>query len=138
MGAAALRDRGAASGRTAGRRAGHYGARSLRGDWDVDSLFADINYELGNYAASERLALLATTNMQRSELSNPKHGAIRLTLIAAAAQQRNLATAKATLADLQSDVPSLTSLAATREWISPQADLQGYEPLFQGLRLSGL
>ncbi len=104
----------------------------------IVSLLADINYELGNYADAEQLALLATTSMQRSELSNPKGGAIRVTLIAAAGQQRDLATAKTALADLQSDVPSLTSLTPIRQWISPLAQPHGYEPLFQGLRLAGL
>jgi hypothetical protein len=29
-------------------------------------------------------------------------------------------------------------VAAVRDWMSPLADLKGYEPLFEGLKLAGL
>jgi hypothetical protein len=61
-----------------------------------------------------------------------------LTLIAAAAHLHDSAAATAGIADLQESVPGLTSLSSIRKWIHPQADLYGYEPLFDGLRLAGL
>ena len=46
--------------------------------------------------------------------------------------------ARAALADLQVLVPRLTTLSAVRQWIRPNADLAGYEPLYAGLKLAGL
>jgi len=48
------------------------------------------------------------------------------------------ATAKSALADLEAATPGLTSVTAVRNWIHPQANLHGYEPLFDGPRLAGL
>ena len=63
---------------------------------------------------------------------------MRLTLIAAAAQLQHEAIKKSALADLADSVPTLTSLGAIRKWMSPQAGLYGYEPLFDSLRLAGI
>jgi tetratricopeptide (TPR) repeat protein len=102
------------------------------------ALVAAIDYELGDYAGAEQMAQKATTEMSKAELSNPNDGTVRLTLIAAAAHLHDDATEKAALADLAASVSGLTSLTAIRKWMYPQANLYGYEPLFEGLRLAGL
>jgi tetratricopeptide (TPR) repeat protein len=107
-------------------------------DPNVSRLLADIHYELGDYADAEQLARRAVARRTHEELTNPNTGAIRLTLLAAAGQLHDQATAKAALADLKTDLPALTSVAAVRDWMSPLADLKGYEPLFEGLKLAGL
>jgi hypothetical protein len=35
-------------------------------------------------------------------------------------------------------VPEVTTLSAIRKWMHPGADLAGYEPLFEGLKLAGV
>ncbi len=92
----------------------------------------------GNYADAEQLARRAVARRTHEELINPNSGSIRLTLLAAAGQLHDQTTARAALADLQTDLPALTSLTAIRAWMSPLADLKGYEPLFEGLKLTGL
>ena len=104
----------------------------------VASQLADIQYALGNYADAEQLARRAVARGTREQRTNPLAGAVRLTLIAAAGQVHDLATAKSALADLQADLPTLTSLAAVRAWMSPLAALKGYDSLFEGLRRAGL
>jgi tetratricopeptide (TPR) repeat protein len=107
-------------------------------DPTVARLLADIQYALGNYADAEQLARRAMARRTHAELINPYSGAIRLTLLAAAGQLHDQATARAALADLQTDLPTLTSVAAVRDWMGQLADLKGYEPLFEGLRMAGL
>jgi tetratricopeptide (TPR) repeat protein len=107
-------------------------------DTDVSDTLANIHYELGNYADAEQLARRAVARRTREELINPKSGSIRLTLLAAAGQLHDQTTTRAALADLQTDLPALTSVTAIRAWMSPLADLKGYEPLFEGLKLAGL
>ncbi len=102
------------------------------------ALLAAIDYELDDYAGAEKLARKSATQMTDVQLRNRSLGAVRLTLIAAAARLHDDAMAKTTLADLRASVPELTSLTAIRKWIYPQADLYGYEPLFDGLKLAGL
>jgi tetratricopeptide (TPR) repeat protein len=104
----------------------------------VSALMANIKYALGNYADAEQLARRAIARRTHQDLINPNTGSIRLTLLAAAGQLHDQVTARAALADLQTDLPALNSLAAVRAWMSPLADLKGYEPLFEGLRLAGL
>ncbi len=107
-------------------------------DTVVLATLASIHYALGNYADAEQLARRAIARRTHEELINPNSGSIRLTLLAAAGQLHDQSTARAALADLQTDLPALTSGAAVRAWMSPLADLNGYEPLFEGLRLAGL
>ncbi len=102
------------------------------------ALLAAIDYELADYAAAERLAQKAITEMSKVELGNSNDGTVRLTLIAAAAHLHDDSAKKAALSDLAISVPELTSLSAIRKWINPQSNLYGYEPLFEGLRLAGL
>jgi len=107
-------------------------------DTDVSATLANIHYELGDYADAEQLARRSVARRAHEELSNPNSGSIRLTLLAAAGQLHDQATARAALTDLQTDLPELTSTAAVRAWMSPLAALKGYEPLYKGLRLAGL
>jgi hypothetical protein len=101
-------------------------------------MLAGMDFILRDYAGAERLARQSTTQMDKADLSNPKSGAVRLTLIAAAAQLHDASTATAAISDLRESVPQLTTLGSIRKWMHPQADLYGYEPLFDGLRLAGL
>ncbi|HEY6455648.1 MAG TPA: TIR domain-containing protein [Steroidobacteraceae bacterium] len=102
------------------------------------ALLAAIYYELADYAEAARLGQQAAAEMSKPLLGNPNAGSVRLTLIAAAAHLHDDATAKSALADLAAATPALTSVTAVRKWIHPQANLYGYEPLFDGLRLAGL
>ena len=99
---------------------------------------AAVDYELGDFAGAEQLAQRATTRLTAVQLRNPNVGAVQLTLIAAAGHLRDEAVAKSAIADLSAAVPGLDSIAAIRKWLYPQADLYGYEPLFEGLKLAGL
>ena len=105
---------------------------------DETALLAAIYYELADYAEAARLAQQSAAEMSKVLLGNPNAGSVRLTLIAAAAHLHDDATTKSALADLAAAVPALTSITAVRKWIHPQANLYGYEPLFDGLRLAGL
>lgn len=108
-------------------------------DWPSNSaLLAAIDFMQRDYTGAERLARRSTTQMDKADLSNPRFGAVRLTLIAAAAQLHDTSTATSALADLRESVPQLTTISSIRKWMHPQADLYGYEPLFDGLRLAGL
>jgi tetratricopeptide (TPR) repeat protein len=105
---------------------------------DEAALLAAIDYELDDYAKAAQLAQQSAAEMSKLQLSNPKAGSVRLTLIAAAARLHDDATAKSALADLANAAPGLTSIDAVRKWIHPQANLYGYKPLFDDLRLAGL
>jgi tetratricopeptide (TPR) repeat protein len=105
---------------------------------DEAALLAAIDYELDDYAKAAQLAQQSAAEMSKLQLSNPKDGSVRLTLIAAAAHLHDDATAKSALADLANAAPGVTSIDAVRKWIHPQANLYGYKPLFDDLRLAGL
>ena len=108
-------------------------------DWSGEAaLLAAIDYELGDYPKAAQLAQQSATEMSKALLSDPNSGTVRLTLIAAAAHLHDDPTAKSALADLARAAPGLTSMTAVRKWMHPQANLYGYEPLFDGLRLAGL
>jgi hypothetical protein len=49
-----------------------------------------------------------------------------------------LSRAKVALADFNAAMPGITTIAAIRKWMHPGAELAGYEPLFDGLRLAGV
>ena len=99
---------------------------------------AAIHYQLANYDLAVQLARKHMTDLNSEHLSNPRWGAIALTLIAAEARQGNLSRAKVALADFNAAVPGVQTLAAMRKWMHPSAELVGYEPLFEGLRLAGV
>lgn len=105
---------------------------------DTLGTLAAVDYALANYADAEHLAQRATTKLTAVQLRNPNVGAVQLTLIAAAGRLHDVAVAKLAISDLSSAVPGVDSIAAARKWLYPQADLYGYEPLFEGLKLAGM
>ena len=106
-------------------------------DRSNEALLAAIDYELGDYINAARLARQSAAEMSKAELSSSNEGTVRLTLIAAGAHLHDEAASKSAVADL-ANAPGLTSITAVRKWMHPQADLFGYEPLLDGLRLAGL
>ena len=84
------------------------------------------------------MAQSAVTRLDREHLSNPRQGAVALTLIAAEARLGHAARTKAALADFNAAAPGIRTISAIRKWMHPAADLAGYEPLFEGLRLAGV
>ena len=107
-----------------------------------DSLYlplaAAVNYALGRYEEAARLAQKAAAQMNTQELGNPNKGAINLVWAAAEARLERPARARTALANFNTSVPGVTTLAQMRAWMHPMADLAGYEPLFEGLRLAGV
>ena len=108
-----------------------------RGDENY-GLAAAVHYELAHYELSAQMAQKAIAQMDREDLSNPRYGGIGLTLVAAEARLGRLSRAKAALADFNAAVPGVLTIAAMKKWLHPAADLAGYEPLFEGLRLAGV
>lgn len=76
--------------------------------------------------------------MDPEYLRNPKSGAVSLTLIAAEARLGHVAQAKTAMADFNAAVPDVQTISTIKKWMHPAADLAGYEPLFEGLRLAGI
>lgn len=106
--------------------------------YERTALLAAIDFKLGDYSEAEQLAQQSTTKMSKAVLTNPNAGSVRLTLIAAATRLHDETIKKSALADLTDSLPTLTSIGAIRKWMSPQANLYGYEPLLDGLRLAGI
>jgi TolB-like protein len=106
--------------------------------WPETALAASIYYTLGQDELAAELAQKAKTEMKREELSNPRLGAVGLTLVAAEARLGRLPRAKAAFADFNAAVPGVDTISAMRKWMHPAADLAGYEPLFEGLRIAGV
>jgi class 3 adenylate cyclase/tetratricopeptide (TPR) repeat protein len=106
--------------------------------WPELALAAAIHYELELYERAAQLAQTAKTQMRREELSNPRLGAVGLTLVAAEGRLGRLPRAKAALADFNASVPGVKTISDAKKWLHPAADLAGYEPLFEGLRLAGV
>lgn len=104
----------------------------------ITALNADVEYVLGNYPAAMRLARNAVPRTSEEDLRSPIAGSIRLTLAAAEARLGDVAAAKSTLADFNASVPNVTTLTQMKQWIYPTADLYGFEPLFDGLRIAGV
>jgi len=105
---------------------------------DRAALLAAIDYETRDFAGAERLSQKAITAMSNAELRSSNAGTVRLTLIAAAAQLHHEGVVRTAIADLADAVPELKTIDAIRKWMNPQANLYGYEPLFEGLRLAGM
>ena len=104
--------------------------------WQELALAAAIHYELDLYERAAQLAQKAKTQMKREELSNPRLGAVGLTLVAAEGRLGRVPRAKAALAEFNAAVPGVDTIGAMKKWMHPAADLAGYEPLFDGLRLA--
>ena len=101
-------------------------------------LAAALHYQLAQFEPAAQMARKAITNLDSDSLRNPKLGAVALTLVAAEARLGHLSKAKAALADFNAAVPGARTISAIRKWMHPGADLAGYEPLFEGLRLAGV
>ena len=106
--------------------------------WREGTLAASIYYVLNQDELAVQMAQQAKTRMNREELSNPRLGAVGLTLVAAEGRLRRPSRAKAALADFKASVPDVDTISAMKQWMHPAADLAGYEPLFAGLRLAGV
>jgi class 3 adenylate cyclase/tetratricopeptide (TPR) repeat protein len=105
---------------------------------DSAALAASIQYTLGRYDAAARMARTAVAQSSAEESRNPRLGAVALTLVAAEARLGHMPQAKAALADFNTAVPTVRTVAQVKAWMHPAADLAGYEPLFEGLRLAGV
>lgn len=103
----------------------------------LTALGADIQYALGDYAAAVQLGRNALPRMSAEDLRSPVYGS-QLTLAAAEARLGQVDAAKATLADFYAVVPQVTTIGQIKQWLHPTADLYGFEPLFEGLRLAGV
>lgn len=102
------------------------------------ALAADVRYAVGDYAGAAALAANATARMNETELKNPIDGTVRLTLVASEARLGHRDRASATFEDFKASVPNVTTIAQIKQWMYPTADLYGFEPLFEGLRLAGI
>jgi tetratricopeptide (TPR) repeat protein len=112
--------------------------RARRDQWPDAALAAAIQYELGHYEQAAELAQRAKTEMRPEELANPRLGAVGLTLAAAEARLGRLPRAKEALSDFNASVPGVDTIPAVKKWMHPAADLSGYEPLYEGLRMAGV
>jgi tetratricopeptide (TPR) repeat protein len=104
----------------------------------LTALAADIRYALGDYARAAQLSANATARMSDTELKSPIDGPIRLTQVAAEARLGHREQAAAAFEDFKSTLPAVTTITQIKRWIYPTADLYGYEPLYEGLRLAGV
>jgi adenylate cyclase len=106
--------------------------------WREEALAASIHYVLAQDELAVQMAQQARTRMTREQLSNPRLGAVSLTLVAAEGRLRRPARAKAALADFKAAVPGVDTISGMKQWMHPSADLADHEPLFAGLRLAGV
>jgi len=109
-----------------------------RGGEEILALAAAVHYQLAHFELAAQMARKALTDSDSDSLSNPRLGAVALTLVAAEARLGNLSRAKVALADFNAAVPGVRTLSTIGKWMHPAAELAGYEPLFEGLRLAGV
>jgi class 3 adenylate cyclase/TolB-like protein/tetratricopeptide (TPR) repeat protein len=109
-----------------------------RGLEETLPLAAAVHYQLAHFEPAAQMARKAITNLDRDSLRNHRLGAVGLTLVAAEARLGNLSRAKAALADFNAAVPSAKTISAIKKWMNPGAELAGYEPMVEGLRLAGV
>jgi TolB-like protein/tetratricopeptide (TPR) repeat protein len=112
--------------------------RERRDHWSDAALAASIHYALEQYGLAAQMAQKAKAEMRREELANPRMGPVVLTLAAAEARIGRSGSAKVALADFNAAVPGVDTISAIKKWMHPAADLAGYEPLYEGLRLAGV
>jgi TolB-like protein len=110
----------------------------ITGGADQADILAAIYFELGDYEKAAHLARETVVQLNQATVGHPIFGAIALTLVAAEARLGHLDRAKAAFADFKVAVPAADSISAIRKWINPRADLAGYEPLYEGLKLAGI
>jgi tetratricopeptide (TPR) repeat protein len=113
-------------------------AARLAGGADRAALIAAAEYAAGNYAQAAEHARAAVGAMSEADLKSPVIGAARLTLAAAEARVGRSTEAREALQDFWTAVPNVRSIAQIRQWMYPTADLYGFEPLFEGLKLAGV
>jgi tetratricopeptide (TPR) repeat protein len=106
--------------------------------WREVTLASSIYYVLAQDELAVQMAQQAKTRMNREELSNPRLGAVSLTLVAAEGRLGRPSRAKAALADFNAAVPGVDTIATIKQWMHAAADLADHEPLFAGLRLAGV
>lgn len=109
-----------------------------RGEEGVLALAAAIHYQLAHFEPAAQTAKKAITELDSDSLGNPKLGAVALTLVAAEARLGHTSRAQAAMVDFNAAVPGIRTISAIKKWMHPGADLAGYEPLFEGLRLAGI
>jgi tetratricopeptide (TPR) repeat protein len=105
---------------------------------EITAMAADIQFVLGDYPAALQLGSNAVPRMSEEELRSPVYGPTRLMLAAAEARLGQLDAAKASLADFNAAVPNTATITQMKKWMHPTADLYGFEPLYDGLRLAGV
>jgi hypothetical protein len=76
--------------------------------------------------------------MAKPELADPVAGSVALILIGAEGQLGKRERAAAAWREFQASVPQGVTVASIKAGLSPEADLSGYEPLFDGLRRAGV
>lgn len=113
-------------------------AHNVHNQPELSALFAAVDYVTEDYGAAVKHAQAATANMTEEESKNATTGAVRLTLAAAEARLGNMEQARVSLEEFRAAVPEATTIGKIRQWLYPTADLYGFEPLFDGLRLAGL
>lgn len=99
---------------------------------------ADAHYAAGDYAGAARLARMAAAQISEARMKGPVTGPVRLTLAAAEARLGHLEGARAVLQDFYALVPGVRTLSAMQAWMYQTADLKGFQPLFDGLKLAGV
>jgi tetratricopeptide (TPR) repeat protein len=105
---------------------------------EIYALMAAADYATEDYGAAVKHAQAATASMTEEDSKNAATGAVRLTLAAAQARMGNMEKARTSLEEFRAAVPEATTIGAIRQWLYPTADLYGFQPLFDGLRLAGL
>jgi len=104
----------------------------------ITALAADVRYALGDYAGAAQLAANATARMSETDLKSPIDGTVRLTQIAAEARLGHREQAATAFEDFKAAVPKVATITQIKKWMYPTADLYGYDPLYEGLRLAGV
>jgi TolB-like protein len=105
---------------------------------ELTALAANAHYAVGDVAGAAELAQNAIPRMSEYALRSPISGAVYLTQIAAEARLGHRDRAESAFADFTSLIPVGSNLSGIRKWMHPTADLAGFEPLFEGLRLAGI
>jgi hypothetical protein len=105
---------------------------------EISALFAAVDYATEDYGSAVKHAQAATANMTEEDFKNATTGAVRLTLAAAEARLGHIDQARVSLDEFRASVPEAMTIGKIRQWLYPTADLYGFEPLFDGLRLAGL
>jgi tetratricopeptide (TPR) repeat protein len=107
-------------------------------DANVHVIASAVHYQLGNDELAASHAQKGAAKMPSEYLSNGNSGSVLLTWIAAEGRLGRQARARTALATFRAAVPGVKTVSAMRAWIKHNAELAGYEPLFDGLRRAGV